>query len=113
MRGEVETLQIEGRVSAQTVFPGGHVFSYSVEGSPASAELEASFGDDVLTVRIPEDSVLAWATSEQVSIEAELLLDDGEILRLLVEKDFACLAPREGEDEADMYPHPAAGEGEC
>jgi hypothetical protein len=113
MRGEVETLQIEGRVSAQTGFPGGHVFSYSVESSPASAELEASFGDDVLTVRIPEDSVLAWATSEQVSIEAELLLDDGEILRLLVEKDFACLAPREGEDEADMYPHPAAGEGEC
>ena len=113
MRGEVETLQIEGRVSAQTEFPGGHVFSYTVESSPASAELEAAFGDDVLTVRIPEDSVLAWATSEQVSIEAELLLDDGEMLRLLVEKDFACLAPREGEDEADMYPHPAAGEGEC
>jgi hypothetical protein len=113
MRGEVETLQTEGRVSAQTVFPGGHVFSYAVESSPASAELEASFGDTALTVRVPEDSVLAWATSEQVSIEAELLLDDGEILRLLVEKDFACLAPREGEDEADMYPHPAADEGEC
>jgi len=113
MRGEVETLQTEGRVSARTGFPGGGIFSYRVESDPASVALEALFGDNVLAVRIPETSVLAWATSEQVSIEGDLLLDDGETLRLLVEKDFACLAPRAGEDEADMYPHPEAGEGEC
>ncbi len=113
MRAEVETLRAEGRVSARTGFPGGGVFSYRVESSPAGVELEALFGDNALTVRIPENSILAWATSEQVSIEGDLLLDDGETLQLLVEKDFACLAPREGEDESDMYPHPEAGAGEC
>ncbi len=66
-----------------------------------------------MTVRIPETTVLAWATSEQVSIEGEQVLDDGETLSLLVEKDFVCLAPREGEDESDMYPHPEVDEGGC
>ena len=48
--------------------------------------------------------------SEQVSIEADEALDDGDSLKILVEKDFACLAPREGEDETDMYPHPLEGQ---
>jgi hypothetical protein len=34
-------------------------------------------------------------------------------LNILVEKDFACLAPRAGEDERDMYPHPNADEAQC
>ncbi len=37
-------------------------------------------------------------------------VDDGDSLKILVEKDFACLAPREGEDESDMYPHPLEGQ---
>ena len=108
MRGEVESLQKQGLVSATTAFPGGREFRYEVESSPASVTPAAFLSDSVLTVRIPESSVLAWATTEQVSIEGEQSLDDGEKLRILVEKDFACLAPREDEDESDMYPHPNA-----
>lgn len=113
MRGEVDALRNDGLVSAQTGFPGGRTFSYVVESSPASVKLAAFFSDNVVTVRIPETTVLAWATSEQVSIEGEQVLDDGETLSLLVEKDFVCLAPREGEDESDMYAHPEADEGGC
>lgn len=113
MRGEVDTLRNDGLVSAQTGFPGGRTFSYVVESSPASVKPAAFFSDNVVTVRIPETTVLAWATSEQVSIEGEQVLDDGETLSLLVEKDFVCLAPREGEDESDMYPHPETDEGGC
>ena len=113
MRAEVYTLRHDGLVTAHTGFPGGRTFSYVVESSPASVKPAAFFSDNVVTVRIPETTVLAWATSEQVSIEGEQALDDGETLHLLVEKDFACLAPREGEDEADMYPHPEADDGGC
>ncbi len=113
MRGEVDALRDDGLVSAQTGFPGGRTFSYVVESSPASVKPAAFFSENVVTVRIPETTVLAWATSEQVSIEGEQVLDDGETLSLLVEKDFVCLAPREGEDESDMYPHPEADEGGC
>jgi len=48
-----------------------------------------------------------------VSIAASQILDEGDQLSILVEKDFACLAPREGEDETDMYPNPKAGEESC
>jgi hypothetical protein len=110
MRGEVEALQKEGLVSATTDFPSSRSFRYVVESSPASVTPAAFLSDNVLTVHLPESAVLAWATTEQVSIEGEQSLGDGNKLSILVEKDFACLAPREGEDESDMYPHPAAEE---
>ena len=113
MRGEVEALNDSGVVSARTGFPGGRSFSYVVESSPASVKPAAFFSDNVVTIRIPETAVLAWASSEQVSIESEQLLDDGDVLKILVEKDFACLAPRDGEEEADMFPHPETDEGHC
>ena len=112
-RGEVEQLRDDGLISAHTGFPGSRSFSYVVESSPASERLAATFSDDIVKVQIPATAVLTWANSEQVAIAAEQLLDDGEALRVLVEKDFACLAPREGEDETDMFPHPKAGEEDC
>ena len=111
-RGEVETLREDGLVSCRTAFPGGRDFQYLLESSPASVNPAAFFSDCIMTVRLPETTVLAWATTEQVSIGGEQLLDDGEKIDILVEKDFACLAPREGEDESDMYPHPDADSGE-
>jgi hypothetical protein len=102
-----------GLVSSSTGFPGGRRFTYSVESSPASVNPGAFFSDNTITVRMPETLVIAWATTEQVSIQGEQILDDGEKLNILVEKDFACLAPREGEDESDMYDHPAKGTANC
>ena len=112
---EVDVLRQEGLVSARTDFPGGREFRYEIESSPASVTPAAFLSDNVLTVRLPETSVLAWATTEQVSIKGEQLLDEGENLTIIVEKDFSCLASREGEDESDMYPHPQAEsqEGQC
>ncbi len=110
MRGEVETLQKDGLVSASTNFPASRAFRYVVESSPASVTPAAFLSDNVLTVRLPESTVLAWATTEQVSIAGEQSLGDGDKLSILVEKDFTCLAPREGEDESDMFPNPNAKE---
>lgn len=105
-RSEVDTLRDNGMVSAKTGFPGGRDFGYVVESSPASVNPGAVLSDNTVTVRLPETTVLAWANSEQVSIVGEQRLAEGDTLSILVEKDFACLAPREGEDEADMFPHP-------
>ena len=110
-RGEVEQLRDDGLVSARTGFPGGRDFRYLVEASPASVKPGAFLSEGVITVRLPETTVLAWANSEQVSIKGEQLLDDDK-LTILVEKDLACLAPREGEDESDMFPHPSANPAE-
>jgi hypothetical protein len=56
---------------------------------------------------------LAWASTEQVSIQGEQMLDEGGTLKILVEKDFVCLTGRDDEDESDMYPHPEADSGTC
>ena len=113
MRGEVACLRDEGLVVATTNFPGGHEFRYVLESSPASVKPGAFLSGSEITVRLPETVVRAWADSEQVSIADELLLDDGDRLAILVEKDFACLAPREGSDDEDTFPHPESGQRSC
>jgi hypothetical protein len=112
-RGEVDTMRDNGVVISKTGFPGGREFRYTLESSPASVNPAAFYSDNEIRVRVPETVVLAWATTEQVSIEGEQVLDDGEKLSILIEKDFACLAPRPGEDETDMYPHPNVDSAEC
>lgn len=112
-RAEVNDLRESGVVTSRTGFPGAREFQYSLESSPASVNPAAFYSDNEIKVRLPETMVLAWATTEQVSIEGEQVLDDGAKLSILVEKDFACLAPRDGEDESDLYPHPDADSAEC
>ncbi len=102
-----------GVITSTTGFPGGRQFSYSLESSPASVNPAAFYSDNEIRVRLPETQVLAWTTTEQVSIEGEQVLDDGAKLSILVEKDFACLEPRPGEDESDMYPHPDSDDAAC
>ncbi len=113
MRGEVDTLREKGIVKAHTGFPGGRTFRYSVESSPASVNPAAFFSENEISVRLPETAVLAWATSEQISLQGEQRLDDGNQLRILIEKDFVCLTGRDDEDESDMFPHPEADSGSC
>lgn len=112
-RPEVETIRTDGLVGGKVPFPAGAQFVYCLESSPACVDPTAQFANGELSVRLPESAVRDWAASDEVSIRAELPLDDGSTLNILIEKDFACLAQREGEDESDMFPHPqdgAAGE---
>ena len=86
-RDEIETLRTQGVVSARTGFPGGREFRYELESSPASVAPAAFFSDNALTVRLPETAVLAWTTTDQVAIEGEQVLVDGEKLAIVVAKD--------------------------
>ena len=112
-RPEVDTALKNGLVKGQVTFAGRHSFSYVLESSPATVKAEAQFANNKLTVTVPESDIREWASSDQVTISAEQELDDGTKLKITVEKDFACLAPREGEDESDMFPHPQAGQDGC
>ena len=112
-RTEVDAVNDDGLVKGRVQFAGSNSFDYVLESSPATVQPEAHISNNVLTVRLPQADVRKWARSEQVSIQSDQLLDDGERLNILVEKDFQCLAPREGEDESDMFPHPEADTGTC
>lgn len=100
-RTEVDAFAAEGRVESRVRF-AEKTFVYALVHDASVARVAARFEGDAITVYIPTSAARAWASSETVGIEAA----DGA-LRLLVEKDFACLKPREGEDDGDAFPHPA------
>jgi len=112
-RSEVDALRKTGLVSASLNFPGGTAIEYVVESTPASVSPSAHYAHNTIQVRLPESTVREWADSDQVSISSEQDLDDTGVLRLLVEKDFTCLSPRENEDESDMFEHPREGKDSC
>ena len=112
-RGEVEAIRADGVVSSSTGFPGNAEFRYTLESDSASVNPGADFSGNEIRIRLPKTVVDNWTNSEQVSVHGEQRLDNGDTLVLLIEKDFACLAPRVGEDESDMYPHPNADEATC
>jgi hypothetical protein len=106
-RREVEQLNSEGVVEAAVHFGGTTPpLVYRVKTSHDSA-VSTAFDGRQLTISIPFSVADDWISSEQVGIEAFQTIDENQSLRILVEKDFACLTKREGEDESDAYPHPA------
>ena len=111
-RTEVDELAGNGSVVASTGFPDGNALRYSVHRSAGLEAPAARFSDGELRVELPASVVADWASSETVSIQGEQPIQSGT-LSLLVEKDFACLAPRSGEDESDMFEHPEAGSRTC
>ncbi len=112
-RSEVAELRDDGLLNVTVAFPDERQFDYTLESSPAIVAPTARYVDHTMLVRLPESAVREWADSEQVSIASEQAVDGSKALQILVEKDFACLSPREGEDESDMFAHPEAGSRTC
>lgn len=112
-RTEVDVVSTDGLVRGRVHFAGTNTFDYVLESSPATVKPEAHISNNVLTIRVPTMDIQNWASSEQVSIISEQVLNDGDPLKILIEKDFACLAPRDGEDESDMFTHPNANAESC
>lgn len=82
---------------------------YALEADSEIAEPQAFVENNRITVLIPKTRADEWARTTQIGIETEQTIGDGKTLRLLIEKDFACLEPRPGDDDRDAFPHPLEG----
>ena len=111
-QGEVRALAEAGRVEEQVPFGGGVSFTYRLRGDAAATLISASFGGGVLEVRVPAAQAREWCASQEVTL-AGTQEAAAQVLRISVEKDFACLAPRTDEDESDNFPHPEIGAKVC
>jgi hypothetical protein len=109
---EVSTLAAGGTVEMATHFAPGQRLVCALTPSPAATMLSAILHGGRLQVLVPGDRVQAWARSNDVSMSAEQHAGPETKLSILIEKDFQCLTHR-GEDDADAYPHPAAGATNC
>ncbi|MDX1364500.1 DUF7009 family protein [Arenibacter latericius] len=105
-KSEVSQLQKLGYIEEKTSFNSTQ-FRYAVKAKDNIDSLEASFKENTITLNFPKKESEKWADSERVGYESYMVLEDGQTLRLLLEKDFVCLDERT-EDESDNYPNPAA-----
>ena len=76
-------------------------FTYALETSGET--IGAAFEGGRMTVNIPHAVAARWAGTEEVSLRGR----EGGV-EILVEKDFSCLVPREGEEDPDAFPNPLA-----
>ena len=112
-QSEVDAVNTDGFVKGSVRFVGGKTFDYVLESSAVVQTSEADISANQLVVRVPRSVVMSWAESDQVSIRSDQLLGDGGELKILVEKDFNCLSPRDEEDESDMFSHPDTDKSGC
>jgi len=64
----------------------------------------ASFEDARISVIVPRTMAHHWASTDDVGLQAEQEVG-GEVLQILIEKDFRCLHRGDAERDADAYPN--------
>src|SRR5690349_9290033 len=103
-RSEVEEFASAG-IYERSISLGGSALAYRLKKDEAATALSATLADNTIAVLVPAAAANRWTETEDVAIDAPA--DDG--LKITIEKDFACLKPRPGEDTDDHYPHPEVG----
>lgn len=108
-QGEVTRLRELGRVEQSIHFgpDSTDAMSYAVVSDRAAQSIGASFRSGCIVVRIPHEQANGWADGSDVTLRARQPLGEGEVLEILVEKDFKCLVPRTGEEDSDGFPNPS------
>lgn len=106
-RREVRELDERGEVADQIEFGGQAALVYRVRRDAVATALTATYTSGIIEICVPEQTARTWCNTDAVSLEHARPTAEGA-LQILVEKDFSCLVPREGEDESDHFPHPQA-----
>lgn len=105
-RAEVDRLGSNaGRVEESVRFGPTASLLYSIERDDVRAP-RAELDGRAIRVIAPHTLVEAWAKSDQVGFDGEQATGDGQVLRILVEKDWNCLTSRPGEEDVDTFPNP-------
>lgn len=97
-KSEVDDFVNNGIVEGRTEFLTGQSLTYALS---KSTSFDASFNEGKIRIALPEELVNGWQNNPIVGFDHEF--NNG--LKILVEKDFKCLTPRE-EDESDHFENP-------
>ena len=109
-QGEIQQLAETGEVQEQVPFAANATLTYRLKRDSQIDDITATYTGNIIEILIPERTSRQWCGSDLVTLDYSQRVLGGE-LRVTLEKDFACLAPRAGEDESDNFPHPQATAG--
>jgi len=104
-QGEMRALAERGEVEDRVSFRGGAALRYRLRVDKNNSQISSSYASNLIDILVPESLAQPWYGTDLVTLSATEATATGE-LRIVLEKDWACLAPREGEDESDNFPHP-------
>ncbi len=107
-KSEVAQINEKGRVEETVEFglESSQTLVYALETTALLENTRATFENNCLRITVPKNQAEKWTNSNQVGIEFEQVFGNDKYLRILIEKDFACLEERAGEDESDAFSHP-------
>jgi hypothetical protein len=110
-RSEVDRFLRTGRVEERILSGTAdqESFHYLLETNDAVSAPKGAISPGGVVVQVPTADALKWALTNQIGIEGEQAIDSKTSLRILVEKDFACLDGSE-EQNADTFPNPLTGQ---
>lgn len=78
--------------------------SFTLEQAEGDA-FAITLTDHAITLRVPAQLAAKWTGTEMVGFEESVDTGKGKTVKVLVEKDFACLDKGEAENEG-TYPNP-------
>lgn len=104
-RSELDEFASTGKFADEISFGNGQSLVYAIEKTHAEA-VSAAFRGGEIKVLVPAQIADAWTKTDQVGFDAIHSTGTAAELKILVEKDFACLTPRNDEDTTDNFPHP-------
>ncbi len=110
-QSEVEQFVRTGRVEEKIISGNGDegTFSYVLESVDSVSSSRATLKPRAIIVQVPPDAVMRWASTDQIGIEDDQPVDNQTSLRILIEKDFACIDGTDA-DNTDTFPNPLAEE---
>ncbi|MFM9986460.1 MAG: DUF7009 family protein [Flavobacteriales bacterium] len=109
---EVELLSSGQKIKESTQFSLVHKLEYALQPWHLNI-IEASLENHSLTISVPADMLAKWSESNEEGLYGEQSNGTDSPLKIAIEKDYACLKPRDGEDESDHFPHPESGTSKC
>ncbi|RYY93557.1 MAG: hypothetical protein EOO11_19520 [Chitinophagaceae bacterium] len=101
---EVRRFSETGLIEETMQLGGGAALRFRLELGPG-AEVSVEHRVNTVTVRVPQALGQEWTGTERVGFDAEVGLDADARLKVLVEKDWACLDGSE-EENIGSYPNP-------
>ncbi|MEX1364265.1 MAG: hypothetical protein AB1Z98_14155 [Nannocystaceae bacterium] len=109
-QSDVARLRADDRVEAAIHFGPGprQRLVYALVVSPTAQRMSAVITEGEIAVHLPAQVARDWMDGDEVSLRGEQSVGEGRTLSLLIEKDFKCVVPREGEDAYDGFANPNA-----
>lgn len=86
-------------------FSNDEILTYTLRISLYTNKILADFINNEICIILPEELAKNWIETDRISLESEKTLAN-DSLKILIEKDFACITREDDPDNLDAFPNP-------